>query len=244
MKQKQMMTLVHYDQLKQLSDPLRCRIVSLLIPKSYTGQQLSQELEIPRAKIHYHLNELEKHELIAVAKTEVKNGIIQKFYRSAAKSFIPATHLLPHGEEVGDYYRELTVHTLERARLRAISAPERAFQLEASDWDSISRLSVQVQIWSTKEKILAWRKKYRALLEELDQFDEPEETEGNWYYLMTTGFEIDEPWFDDSDLEPEIGLGEPHARANENANVNSNVNTNANEEGTGKQSAMGNQGEG
>lgn len=40
-----MMTLVHYDQLKQLSDPLRCRIVSLLIPKSYTGQQLSQELE-------------------------------------------------------------------------------------------------------------------------------------------------------------------------------------------------------
>ncbi|SYX85343.1 protein of unknown function [Paenibacillus alvei] len=39
-------------------------------------------------------------------------------------------------------------------------------------------------------------------------------------------------------MEPEIGLSEPHARANENANVNTNANvsTNANEEGTGKQS--------
>lgn len=65
MEQVQYLMLEHYEQLKSLSDPLRCRIVSLLISKAYTGQQLSQELEIPRAKIHYHLTELEKNGLVA-----------------------------------------------------------------------------------------------------------------------------------------------------------------------------------
>lgn len=41
------------------------------------------------------------------------------------------------------------------------------------------------------------------LPDELNQLEEPEGADGQWYYLMTTGFEIDEPWIDESDLELE-----------------------------------------
>ncbi|MGZ9586781.1 ArsR/SmtB family transcription factor [Paenibacillus marinisediminis] len=204
MKQVQFMTLEHYDQLKSLSDPLRCRIVSLLIAKSYTGQQLSQELDIPRAKIHYHLNELERNGLIAVVKNEVKNGIIQKFYRSVARGFVPAPHLMPNADEFGGYLRESTIHALERARMRAIMAPERAFAIKSADRSTWPRLTVQIQVKMTEEKIAEWHEKYRALIEELLEMEMlTPESEGNWYYLISSGFEIDEPWFDDTDTDAE-----------------------------------------
>lgn len=201
MKQMQFLMLEHFDQLKSLSDPLRCRIVSLLIPKSYTGQQLSQELEIPRAKIHYHLSELEKNGLIAVAKNEVKNGIIQKFYRAVARGFVPATHLLPNTDEVGNFLRESTIHALERARLRAIAAPERAFEIKSSDYTSWPRMTNQLQIVTSEERFIEWQQKYRALIEEFHTLELPQDDpNARWYYLITSAFEIEEPWF----VEPEI----------------------------------------
>jgi len=200
MKQLQYLTLEHYDQLKSLSDPLRCRIVSLLIPKSLTGQQLSQELDIPRAKIHYHLNELEKNGLIAVVKNEVKNGIIQKFYRSVARGFVPATHLLPNTGDVENFLRESTIHALERARLRAIAAPERSFAMKSADIEAWPRMTNQVQILTSEEHMVAWYKKYRALISEFEQLMLPEDDpNAKWYYMIFSTFEVDEPWY----LEPD-----------------------------------------
>ena len=46
------------EQLKTISDPLRARVLLLLIEKAYTGQQLAKLLGMARAKVHYHLNEL------------------------------------------------------------------------------------------------------------------------------------------------------------------------------------------
>lgn len=201
MKQAQFMTLEHYEQLKQLSDPLRCRIVNLLIPQSYTGQQLSKELEIPRAKIHYHLSELEKNGLIDVAKTEVKNGIIQKFYRAVARTFIPAGHLLPHSVEVGDYLRGMTINALERARIQAITAPERAFTMTNKDHEQWQRVTVQLEKQLTEEQFIAWNKKFRALISELMEIEVPEKEEGRWYYFMATGFENEGTWFDPANTE-------------------------------------------
>ena len=218
MKQKQYMILEEYDQLKSLSDPLRCRIVSLLIAKSYTGQQLSQELDIPRAKIHYHLNELEKNGLIAVVKNEVKNGIIQKFYRSLARGFIPAAHLLPNSEEVGDFFRESTIHALERARMRAISAPERAFMMETEDRDSWTRMTAQIQLRVSEEHIKEFYKKFRALVDDMHVNElKEDDPNGRWYYLITSGFEIEEPWFDSKDLEEESMTRSPDAEEDQKA---------------------------
>lgn len=84
---KQAMALTTFEQLKAISDPLRAEMIMKLIETSHTGQQLAVLLETSRPKIHYHLKELEKNGLIEVIRTEEKHGIIQKFYRAAARGF-------------------------------------------------------------------------------------------------------------------------------------------------------------
>ncbi|GIP41124.1 transcriptional regulator [Paenibacillus sp. J31TS4] len=213
-KQKQCMIVETYEQLKALSDPFRAQIIMLLIEKAYTGQQLSQQLEIPRSKIHYHLNELEKNGLIFVAKTEAKNGILQKFYRSSARGYTPSAKLLPYGSEVVDYYRESTINGLNRARMRAISAPEEAFAVENADRSSWPRINMQIEFQMKREKYVEWLGRYRELLNELGQEEDPD---GEWFYMTTVGFQIDEPWFDEEGMECESldkaleSLGRPSA---------------------------------
>lgn len=72
-------------QLKCVSDPFRIKLLELIAAKPKTGQQLADELDIPRAKIHYHLAELEKNGIIEIVKTEQKHSIIQKFYAPVKK---------------------------------------------------------------------------------------------------------------------------------------------------------------
>lgn len=72
------------EQLQVLADPLRYRIVTLLsTPK--TGAQLARELELPRAKVHYHLKLLEGARLIRLHGTGQSSGITEKFYVVVAR---------------------------------------------------------------------------------------------------------------------------------------------------------------
>jgi predicted ArsR family transcriptional regulator len=186
------------EQLKTVSDPLRSKVLVYLIEKAYTGQQLAKLLGMARAKVHYHLNELEKHGFIVVIRTELKNGIVQKFYRSVARGFVPSDELLPYVSEVENYFRETTLNTLTRARLRALSAPEEAFQIPSSDRTQWSRMATQVEVKMSKEKFAAWLTRFRTMLFELDQH---QEEQGEWFYLTTVGFQIDEPSFAADDEE-------------------------------------------
>lgn len=86
-------------QLKCVSDPFRIKLLELLAESPKTGQQLADELKIPRAKIHYHLRELEKYSLIEMVKTEQKHSIIQKFYSPTARQLLPHPDLLKFNKE-------------------------------------------------------------------------------------------------------------------------------------------------
>lgn len=187
-----------YEQLKAISDPFRAKILSHLIEKPYTGQQLAQLLELSRSKIHYHLNELEKNGLILIVRTEVKNGIIQKFYRSVARSFAPGDQLLPYQTEVESYLREATLNALNRARLRAIAAPEEAFQVKTSKREEWPRIALQMEVRLDPQKFVDWLGRYRKLVDELEQM---EEEEGRLFYLTMVGFQIDQPEFEEDDYE-------------------------------------------
>lgn len=186
------------EQLKTVSDSLRSKVLVYLIEKAYTGQQLAKLLGMARAKVHYHLNELEKHGFIIVIRTELKNGIVQKFYRAVARGFVPSDELLPYVSDVENYFRETTLNTLTRARLRALSAPEEAFQIPSSDKTQWSRMATQVEVKMSKEKFAAWLSRFRAMMFELDQ---NQEEQGEWFYLTTVGFKIDEPSFAADDEE-------------------------------------------
>ncbi|WP_031547126.1 ArsR/SmtB family transcription factor [Salinicoccus luteus] len=96
---KKLLVIDNLAQLKSVSDPFRIELLTMLAEKPKTGQMLADELDIPRAKIHYHLNELLKNGIIHVVKTEEKNSIIQKFYEPVAKKVVPNIDLLRYSAD-------------------------------------------------------------------------------------------------------------------------------------------------
>lgn len=199
MKLAPVFVIEEYEQLKAVSDPFRTTILGHLIEMPYTGQQLAQLLALPRSKIHYHLAELEKNGFIRVVKTEVKNGIIQKFYRAVAWSFVPGERLLPHRTEVENYFREYTLNTVGRARLRTLTAPEEAFQVQSANKDAWPRIAMQMEVHLKPEKFAGWLTRYRALLQELDDMNDPGSEESRVFYLASVGFQAEGPLFADED---------------------------------------------
>jgi len=193
---KPMLTLTEFSQIKALSDPFRAEMMMRLMEKPYTGQQLSEYFGMSRAKIHYHLKDLEKNGLIEIVHTEEKNGIIQKFYQSVASGFTPAENLLPH-QDVGEYSREMFLQMNDRTRKHILSAPEESFIMEKASEDP-SQWNFVGSIWeisATKEQFKKWVKKYFDLMEELTSLakDAEKNPDSNVYFISTTALQIDEP---------------------------------------------------
>lgn len=85
------------DTLKVLADPLRLRIRELML-ESTTVKQVAAALDLPPTKLYYHINLLEKHELIVLVDTRIVSGIIEKHYQVAAQHVRVAKHLLSGGD--------------------------------------------------------------------------------------------------------------------------------------------------
>lgn len=188
------MTIETYNQLKALSDPLRAEIMMCVVERPYTGQQLSETLTIPRGKVHYHLKDLEKNNLIEIVKTEEKNGIMQKFYQAVAGGFTISEELLPHNKEIVQTTKQLMYSILDRAKRRVDSAPKHAFKEKNIDKHpkESGYITTNAEIEATEEQFLEWKRKYYALLEELDAMGKKTTEKTNTYYILNLGFQINE----------------------------------------------------
>ncbi|VWX37630.1 ArsR/SmtB family transcription factor [Exiguobacterium oxidotolerans] len=195
MMQKSILILEHYEQLKVISDPMRTKMLMHLIEQPHTGHQLAQKLDVSRAKILYHLRELEKYQLIALVKEEIQGGNVLKYYQSVARGFIPADHLL-NLVETQQATRQSYLEVLDRAKTRVLTAPDDSFQPRSSDVEAWTSLSVQKEVSTTPQKFLEFTKKYRQLLAELEDQCVTEDDK-KIFYIMATGFEIDEALFEE-----------------------------------------------
>src|SRR6185312_2466204 len=70
------------------------RVVDALTYKPMTVTQLGEFLGETPAKVHYHVRELERVGLVKLVATREKSGILEKYYRSVAKSFRATDMLL------------------------------------------------------------------------------------------------------------------------------------------------------
>lgn len=91
-------------QLKTLSDPLRVDMLELILNEARTVKQIATQLGLPPTKLYYHMNALETAGFARVVQTRVKSGIIEKYYRRAARTFLVdpklfAAHLEPNGRQ-------------------------------------------------------------------------------------------------------------------------------------------------
>ena len=84
--------------LRAISDPLRIRLLELMA-QPQTVKEIAAQLGVGKTKLYYHLNLLEKHGIIRVARTRVVSGIIEKSYQVTAYSYRPAKELLLRGDE-------------------------------------------------------------------------------------------------------------------------------------------------
>lgn len=69
--------------LKALADPIRMSLLELTMgdpDQTWTARELAAHVGVLPTNIYYHLNMLERHELLVVRDTRVVNGIIEKHY--------------------------------------------------------------------------------------------------------------------------------------------------------------------
>jgi DNA-binding transcriptional ArsR family regulator len=192
MEQKSVTIIETYEQLKAISDPLRTKMLIYLVEQPFTVHMLANELNLSRAKILYHIRELEKYGIIKLVRKEERGGNILKYYQAVARGFIPADHLLNYVESK-DATRQSFLEVIDRAKTRVLTAPEETFELHSSNVEEWTNLSLQTEFTVSKEKFLEFTQKYRELLEILKNEDTAEEKQH--YYLMSTAFQIEEPIF-------------------------------------------------
>lgn len=76
------------EQAKVLANPLRLQILALFEGKTpHTSKQLADLLELPPAKVHYHVRELLNAGILELVETKEKGGVIEKYYLPVAERF-------------------------------------------------------------------------------------------------------------------------------------------------------------
>lgn len=88
--------------LKVVSDPLRLQILQLLAQQPRTVKELAADLDVPPTKLYYHINLMEKHNLIQVVETRIVSGIVEKQYLRTAFHYRIQRGLLSPGADMGD----------------------------------------------------------------------------------------------------------------------------------------------
>jgi DNA-binding transcriptional ArsR family regulator len=69
--------------IRVVTDPLRLRIFEFLRDRPATVKELATALKTPVTRLYYHVNLLEKHQIIRVSATRVVSGITEKTYVAA-----------------------------------------------------------------------------------------------------------------------------------------------------------------
>ena len=82
------------DQIKALADPLRQRILGLLVNQPRTTKQVAIELGEPLTKLYRHVEMLEQAGLITLVRTVPKRGATEKYFQAVARSFAVAGNSL------------------------------------------------------------------------------------------------------------------------------------------------------
>lgn len=70
--------------IKVVADSRRLKMLELM-QEPTTVKDVSAELQIPASKLYYHINLLEKHNLIQVVDHNIESGIVEKIYQVTAR---------------------------------------------------------------------------------------------------------------------------------------------------------------
>src|SRR5580700_11035091 len=87
-------TLADFQQVRALAQPLRLRILGLLVREPRTTKQVAELLGENHTKLYHHVQELERAKVIRLTETRQKRGTVEKYYQATAMLFRAAPSLL------------------------------------------------------------------------------------------------------------------------------------------------------
>ncbi len=97
---KDILVLRELDQIKAISHPYRIEIIECFEDEQpATAKQIADRMGEPHAKINYHIKTLQKVGILELIDEKVKSGIIEKYYRPAAKTFVIDRSIMNTGEK-------------------------------------------------------------------------------------------------------------------------------------------------
>lgn len=170
-----------FEELKCISDQLRMKISMLLIEREMTATEIGKHLNIPKAKIFYHLKELEKYGMVKINRTEVKGSNVYKYYVATHNGFKVNPQLLnEYRDEVSDSTKDMVTSQINRT-IDVLNQ----YGLIMDDEQLISK-TVQAK-WS-QNQFDTFKQKLDALIDEVDQQSNDEGK--SYYYLNIIGFEM------------------------------------------------------
>lgn len=170
--------------LKVFADPLRQKIIELMMDQPRTVKQIAGELGLAPTKLYYHVNLLEEHGLIRVTDTRVVSGIIEKQYQSAARNFAIQRKLLtPGGADGLQTALDALIQPVREEIARGVetgvidTSDEAPIQRKLRIWRALSRL--------TPEEAELFYARLEALVTEFDAKKvEPQNVNSPQYTLV------------------------------------------------------------
>ena len=85
------------EQLRALGDPVRSRILTLLLERAASTTELADAVSLAKGTVRHHLNVLEQAGLVRVVRTRRVRALTERFYGRVARLFVVRS-----GEDVHD----------------------------------------------------------------------------------------------------------------------------------------------
>jgi len=184
MKVEEEIRISDLETLKVISDPLRVQILEHIGLASEAGKlttvkQLSEDLYIPPTKLYYHINLLEKHNLIQVAETRVVSGIIEKHYQIRARRIRADLDLSKNAEINRDEGMAITLSSIATMFDTAYKNLEQSFQhrlqeTSSTDDEKVAMLSSQSMLQLSPQQAADFIDKVNELVNEYADINHPD----------------------------------------------------------------------
>ena len=178
--------------LKMVADPLRLQIMRSL-DKPHTVKDLAERLDVPATKLYYHVNQLEKHNIIRVVDTRIVSGIIEKHYQVTAKTYHVSKSLLKSTKDLQEHMEVVleAIFDTAKAELRE------SIQAGLLTVDEAVEKQQDGIIWHgnmnlSPEKFAELNGRLQSVLEEFDEAarEEDDKTNKRSYGLVVTFYPI------------------------------------------------------
>jgi DNA-binding transcriptional ArsR family regulator len=172
---KDELLIANPETLKVIAHPLRLQILKTFkSPK--TVKEVAEIIDMAQTKLYYHVNMMEKHNLIEVVETDIVSGIIEKKYRVTAAQFSVDDTLLSTGPGVESQVDILLSAVFDSAKNEIKKSVQANLMDLKDDSDATKGIIVHSSISLTDQQAKEFNKKISAVFNQYQKIADQNET--------------------------------------------------------------------